>query len=76
MVPFEEGVDVEVGIVDCVVVAEGISGPRGPEGDMVYGLYQPSTTGDAEWAPDGRTILCFSEWGVRVWVFVSCVRLG
>jgi len=19
----------------------------------------------AEWAPDGRTILCFSEWGVR-----------
>ena len=20
----------------------------------------------AEWAPDGRTILCFSEWGVRL----------
>lgn len=19
----------------------------------------------AEWAPDGRTVLCFSEWGVR-----------
>ncbi|KAL0951356.1 hypothetical protein HGRIS_008060 [Hohenbuehelia grisea] len=27
----------------------------------------------AEWAPDGRTILCFSEWGLRVtlWSLVS-----
>lgn len=23
----------------------------------------------AEWAPDGRTILCFSEWGLRVTVW-------
>ena len=27
----------------------------------------------AEWAPDGRTILCFSEWGVRM-ILLRCTR--
>lgn len=28
----------------------------------------------AEWAPDGRSILCFSEWGVRRLICVCCHR--
>ena len=26
----------------------------------------------AEWAPDGRTVLCFSEWGVSVQHILTC----
>ncbi|KAF7320307.1 ATP-dependent metallopeptidase [Mycena kentingensis (nom. inval.)] len=30
----------------------------------------------AEWAPDGRTILCFSQWGLRVTIWTLSTGLG
>lgn len=55
--------------IDCG--AEGSS--RTVFTSSCYSLINPGLV-KAVWAPDGRTILCFSEWGLRVTVYSLVTR--